>query len=191
MHQYFSVIDQDANRLTRMVKNILDFSKIEAGKKVYSFEVTDVTDWIDETVDDFIKDHIHERIEIRKHFDPDIPSVAIDKDAFSRCLNNLLDNAIKFSPKSKSVDIYLQKKSGFIIISVEDQGIGIPKEDLDRIFDRFFQSRSSNQLSEKGTGLGLALVKHTIEAHGGRITVKSSPGQGSIFTIFLPLMNIT
>jgi len=190
MHQYFSVIDQDANRLTRMVKNILDFSKIEAGKKVYSFEVTDVTDWLDETVDDFIKDHIHERIEIRKHFDPDIPSVAIDKDAFSRCLNNLLDNAIKFSPKSKSVGIYLQKKSEFIIIRVEDQGIGIPKEDLDRIFDRFFQSRSSNQLSEKGTGLGLALVKHTIEAHGGRISVKSSPGQGSIFTIFLPLTNI-
>ena len=190
MHQYYSLIDQDANKLTRLVKNILDFSKIEAGKKEYSFEATDVSAWLDEAIDDFINDHIHDRIEIKKHFDPDIPSAAIDHEAFFQCLNNLLDNAIKFSPNSKSVDIYLQKKSEFVVIRVQDRGIGIPKKDLDRIFDRFFQCTPSSRQSVKGTGLGLALVKHTVEAHGGRISVKSSPGHGSTFTIFLPIVNL-
>jgi len=189
MHQYFSLIDHDANKLTRLVKNILDFSKIEAGKIEYSFEATDVSAWLDETIDSFINDHIHDQIEIRKHFDPDVPSTAIDHDALSQCLNNLLDNAIKFSPNSKSVDVYLQKESEFVIIRVQDYGMGIPKKDLDRIFDRFFQGTPSGRQSVKGTGLGLALVRHAIEAHGGRVSVESSPGQGSIFTIFLPIVN--
>jgi signal transduction histidine kinase len=189
MHQYFSVIDQDANKLARLVKNILDFSKIEAGKKEYHFEATDITAWLDETIDDFCKDHIHHHIEIRKYFDRDIPSVAMDRDALSQCLNNLLDNAIKFSPGSKSVVIYLKKNPESIIIRVKDRGIGILEEDLDRIFDKFYQGTPSIQQSVKGTGLGLALVKHAVEAHGGRIEVESSPGQGSTFTLFLPVFN--
>ena len=190
MHQYFSLIDKDANKLMRLVSNILDFSKIEAGKKEYSFEITDVTAWLDETIDDFCNDHIQEQIEIRKQFDPDIPSVAIDRDAFSQCLNNLLDNAIKFSLDSKSVDIFLKKELEFLIIQVKDHGIGIQKGDLYRVFDKFFQGTPSIRQSLKGTGLGLALVKHTVEAHGGSIEVQSNPGQGSTFTLFLPIINL-
>ncbi len=189
MHHYFTVIDQDANRLTRLVKNILDFSKMEAGKKEYHFKSTDITSWLNETIDDFSKDHIHDHIEINTHFDPDIPTVAIDRDALSQCVYNLLDNAIKFSPKLKTVDVHLNKTSGFIRIGVKDQGVGIPKEDLNRVFEKFYQGRSSVRDSIKGTGLGLALVKHTLEAHGGRVELKSSPGNGSTFTLNLPIVN--
>jgi len=189
MQQYFLVIDQDASRLTRLVKNILDFSKIEAGKKEYHFEITDITIWLDEAVGDFCKDHIHDHIEINKHFEPDIPSVAIDRDALSQCIFNLLDNAIKFSPDSKSVDLDLKKEYGSVLIRVKDRGIGIQKDNLDHIFDKFFQATSPVQQSVKGTGLGLALVKHVIEAHKGRIQLESSPGQGSVFTLFLPIVN--
>jgi signal transduction histidine kinase len=189
MHEYFTIIEQDANKLTQLVKNTLDFSKIEEGKKEYLFESTDITSWLNRTIDEFNNDHIPERIEIRKNFDPEIPSISIDRDAISQCLNNLLDNAIKFSPDSRFVEVYLKKDSDFVIIEVKDWGIGIPKENLHRIFDKFFQGPPSTQQSVKGTGLGLALVKHAIEAHNGRIEVQSSPGQGSTFTIFVPIVN--
>jgi signal transduction histidine kinase/tetratricopeptide (TPR) repeat protein len=189
MHQYFSMIDRDANKLIRLVKNILDFSKIEAGKKEYFFVITDVAAWLDEAVDDFCKDHIHDRIVIRRHVDADIPAIVMDREALSQCLNNLLDNALKFSPKPKPIDVFLKKESGSIVIRVKDHGIGIPMEDLDRIFEKFFQGTPSIQQPVKGTGLGLALVKHAILAHGGRITVQSRPGQGSTFTLYLPISN--
>ncbi len=189
MHEYFTIIEQDANKLTQLVKNTLDFSKIEEGKKEYIFESTDITSWLNRTIDEFNNDYIPERIETRKNFDPEIPSISIDRDAISQCLNNLLDNAIKFSPDSRFVEVYLKKDPDFVIIEVKDWGIGIPKENLHRIFDKFFQGPPSTQQSVKGTGLGLALVKHAIEAHNGRIEVQSSLGQGSTFTIFVPIVN--
>jgi signal transduction histidine kinase len=87
------------------------------------------------------------------------------------------------------VAIYLKKEAGSVTIHVKDRGIGIPKEDLDRVFDKFFQGKPSIRQSVKGTGLGLALVKHIVEAHGGRIEVQSYPGRGSTFTLFLPIVN--
>lgn len=189
MHQYFSVIDQDTNKLMHLIKNILDFSKIEAGKKEYTFEYTNLIEWLDETIDDFCKDHIHDRSEIKKQFESDIPLVSIDRDALAQCINNLLDNAVKFSTNSQSVVVRLKSKSDFVIISVEDHGIGIPRTDLPQIFDKFYQASPSSRHSVKGTGLGLALVKHAIEAHGGKIEVQSSLGEGSIFTLFIPIVN--
>ena len=189
MHQYFSLIDQDANKLMHLVKNILDFSKIEAGKKEYNFETTDMTIWLNETIDDFCKDHINEQIEINKHFDANIPCVSVDGDALTQCLNNLLDNAMKFSPDSKQVSVFLKKESKYIVIQVKDKGIGIPGDDLKRIFDKFYQGTAAIRQSVKGTGLGLALVKHTVEAHGGGVEVESLPGQGSTFSLFLPVAN--
>ncbi len=189
MHEYYSAIDRDAGKLSRLVKNILDFSKIEEGKKEYSLEETDITSWLEQIIDDFNNDHIHEQMEIKKNFDPGIPLIRIDRDAVSQCINNLLDNAIKFSPDSKTVEIQLRRDTDFILIEIKDRGVGIMKEDLPKIFDKFFQGSSASRQSVKGVGLGLALVKHAIEAHGGRIEVKSSPGHGSVFLIFLPLKN--
>ena len=189
MQEYFSVIDQDANKLTRLVKNILDFSKIEEGKKEYNLVSTEIVPWLDKTIDEFIDDHIHEKIKIKKNFDLNISSIKIDRDALSLCLNNLLDNAIKFSEYKKEIEFNLRQNTDYLIIEVKDYGIGMKREDIGHIFDKFYQGQSSSGHSVKGVGLGLAIVKHAIQAHRGKIVVTSTPGQGSTFTIFLPKDN--
>jgi len=187
MKQYFSVITQDVDRLTHLVRNILDFSKIEEGKKEYEFEKTDLAHLMTQQIEDFQRDEIAKGIEIQTQISEDIPHLYVDKDAFSRALNNLLDNALKFSSKRKEISIHVRKDRTNVIIEVKDRGIGIPPNELDRIFDKFYQGRNTLRQSVQGTGLGLTLVKHTVEAHGGSMTVKSRMGEGSTFSIILPI----
>lgn len=187
MYHYFSVISQDAEKLTRLVKNILDFSKIEEGKKEYEFVETDVAHLVSQQVKAFQKEEIQKDIKIQTHIDTDIPLLSLDKDALSQALNNLLDNALKFSPAGKEISVRVRKEPENVFIEIKDIGIGIPQEEMDKIFDKFYQGRSALKQSVKGTGLGLTLVKHTVEAHGGRISVKSKVGQGSTFSLMFPI----
>ncbi|TET75319.1 MAG: HAMP domain-containing histidine kinase, partial [Candidatus Aminicenantes bacterium] len=187
MQQYFSLITQDVDRLTRLVRNILDFSKIEEGKKEYEFVETDVAQFVTEQVEDFKKEEFSKGLEIQAQISEDIPCIEIDKEALSQALNNLLDNAVKFSPDKKEIAVNVRKDNKNVILEIKDRGIGIPPHELDKIFDKFYQGRNTLRQSVKGTGLGLTLVKHTVEAHGGRIAVKSQIGEGSTFSISLPI----
>lgn len=187
MKQYFSVISQDTDKLTRLVRNILDFSKIEEGKKEYDFIKTDVAQLIAQEVKNFKKEAVQKGLEIHTQIADDVPLLSLDRDAISQALINLLDNAVKFSPDKKEIQVRVKRDEDKVIIEVEDEGVGIPQNELDKIFDKFYQSRSALQHSVKGTGLGLTLVKHIIEAHGGRISVESQVGQGSNFSLILPL----
>ena len=186
MKQYFSVITQDVDRLTQLVRNILDFSKIEEGKKEYEFVETDVVQLVTQQIESFKRCEYAKGLEIRIRISEDILHCDVDKEAFSQALNNLLDNAVKFSSDRKEIEVNLKKDDTNVFIEVRDWGIGIPPPDLDRIFDKFYQGRSTLRQSVKGTGLGLTLVKHTVEAHGGRIAVVSHVGEGSIFSCILP-----
>lgn len=186
MKQYFSVITQDANRLTQLVRNILDFSKIEEGKKEYEFVETDVAQLVTQQIESFKRSEYAKGLEIKIRIFEGIPHLDVDKEAFSQALNNLLDNAAKFSLDRKEIEVNLKKDDMNVFIEVRDWGIGIPSPDLDRIFDKFYQGRNNLRQSSKGTGLGLTLVKYTVEAHGGRIAVKSHVGEGSLFSIVLP-----
>ncbi|MBN2415650.1 hypothetical protein JXO52_07400 [bacterium] len=188
MHQYYSIIDQDTNKLMRLVKNVLDFSRIEAGKKEYFFEPTDIGAWLNEIIDDFSNDHLYDNRVIQRDIEEDAPLLNIDRDALSQCLNNLLENAIKFSPDASPVSVICKKTPDYLEIRVEDKGVGIPKDELDQIFLKFFQGRLSAHHSVKGAGLGLALVKHVTEAHGGKVAVESTPGEGAVFTLLLPMI---
>jgi len=187
MKQYFSVISQDTDKLTRLVRNILDFSKIEEGKKEYDFIETDVAQLIAQEVKNFKKEVIQKGLEIHTQIADDVPLLSLDKEAISQAFNNLLDNAFKFSPDKKEIQVRVKKDKDNVIIEVEDEGVGIPQNELDKIFDKFYQSRSALLHSVKGTGLGLTLVKHIIEAHGGRISVESQVGQGSTFSLIFPI----
>jgi len=187
MDQYFSVISQDAEKLTRLVNNILDFSKIEEGKKEYELTETNLAQLITQQIEAFQKDVIKEGIKIQARIEQDIPSVAIDKIAISQAINNLLDNAVKFSPEGKRIQVELKKDEKNVMIDIIDEGIGIPSDEIDKIFDKFYQAQNALKQSVKGTGLGLTLVKHTIEAHGGTVQVKSQLGQGSTFTLIFPI----
>ncbi len=187
MKQYFSVISQDTDKLTRLVKNILDFSKIEEGKKEYDFVETAVAQLVVQQIENFRKDETQKGIKFHTQIPKDIPYLFIDRDALSLALINLLDNAAKFSSDRKEVDINVKSDDENVIIEVRDKGIGIPHDEIDKIFDKFYQGRNTLRQTVKGTGLGLTLVKHTVEAHGGKISVESKIGQGSTFSLIFPI----
>lgn len=185
--QYFSVITQDADRLTHLVRNVLDFSKIEEGKKEYEFEETDMVRLMKQKIEGFQREEIAKGVKILTKIAEDIPHLKVDKEAMIQALNNLLDNAVKFSADRKEIEVDLKKDNTNVIIEVKDKGIGIPSNERDKIFEKFYQGRNVAGQSSKGTGLGLTLVKHTVEAHGGRVHVKSRVGEGSAFSIILPI----
>jgi signal transduction histidine kinase len=185
--QYFSVISQDTEKLIRLVKNILDFSKIEEGKKEYEFEETDVGQLVAQQIENFRKDEIQKGVKIHAQIPKDIPHLFVDRDALSQAMINLLDNASKFSPDKKEIYVSVKKDEENVIIEVDDRGIGIHQNELNKIFDKFYQGKNTLRQIVKGTGLGLTLVKHTVEAHGGRISVESKIGHGSTFSLIFPI----
>jgi signal transduction histidine kinase len=187
MKQYFSVIAQDTDKLTRMVGNILNFSKIEEGKREYDFVEADLAQLVSHQIQDFQKDELLKEFSFKAFIQEGIPSMLVDTEALSQVLNNLLDNAVKFSSDNKEIQIHLREDKDGVILEIKDLGIGIPADDLDKIFDKFYQGKNALRQSVKGTGLGLTLVKHTVEAHGGRISVKSKVGEGSTFSLIFPV----
>jgi signal transduction histidine kinase len=189
MQQYFSIISQDAEKLTRLVGNILNFSKIEEGKIAYDFVEKDLSEWLPQIVDNFKKENIQREIKIDTKISAEIPSIKIDKDALSQAIYNLLDNAIKFSADKKGIEIIVNREKENIVIKIKDDGIGIPQNEWDKIFEKFYQGKSAINHSPRGTGLGLTLVRHTAEAHGGKISVQSKEGHGSTFLLSLPIQN--
>jgi signal transduction histidine kinase len=191
MNQYFSVISQDTNKLTHLVGNILDFAKIEEGKKEYDFEETDMIEWLDQTVENFKKENLQREITIRTRIPDDVPLLSIDKNAMTMAVSNLLDNAIKSSTEKNEIDVIVVKNENNFLIKVKDYGIGIPHDELNKVFEKFYQGSNATRLSTKGTGLGLTLVRHTIESHGGEVKVESKINQGSTFTLSLPIKNKT
>ncbi|WP_269850631.1 sensor histidine kinase [Methanosarcina horonobensis] len=113
--------------------------------------------------------------------------ISADEGKFRQIMTNLLSNAVKFTPADGSIDIFLKQSGDLVIITVKDTGIGIPEDDLDRIFKPFIQLESSLSRTFEGTGLGLTLVKKYVEMHGGNISVKSRAGEGSSFRFELPV----
>jgi signal transduction histidine kinase len=187
MGQYFGIIAQDTDRLTRLVNNLLDFSKIEEGKKEYFFAETDIARIAAEQVEAFKKDQVQAGPTIRLEVAGEIPAVRADAEAISRALVNLLGNAVKFTPAGKAVRVGLRRDGENIVLEVADEGIGIHPDEIGKVFEKFFQGRNARDLSARGTGLGLTLVKHIAEAHGGRVLVESEVGRGSTFTLVLPI----
>ena len=121
--------------------------------------------------------------------DQDLPPVVADRDAMEQAILNLLNNAIKYSGESREVALHLFREDSFVTIQVTDHGVGIPREEQKRIFERFYRVSSSENRHIAGAGLGLTLVEHIAKAHGGSIEVESRAGEGSTFTLRLPLEN--
>jgi signal transduction histidine kinase len=118
---------------------------------------------------------------------PDLPEVPLDPAAIKQALANLVDNAIKYSGERRRLAVTARRDGGEVRIEVADEGIGIPPPETERIFEKFYRIGRSETQGRRGSGVGLALVKHIVEAHGGRVTVDSRPGEGSRFTVRLPV----
>jgi signal transduction histidine kinase len=110
----------------------------------------------------------------------------MDRTAMAQAIRNLLDNAVKFSPGNREIDVIAEKDRTSLFLRVQDYGQGISKDDIGRIFEKFYQGKEGAKCSGRGTGLGLTLVKHTVEAHGGSVSVESKEGKGSTFSLMLP-----
>ncbi len=181
------IITKESERLSYMINNILDFSKIEMGKKEFDLKSGNLAEVVMNTLNSY-RYHLEKNgFKIEEEIDQDIPMVMFDKNAVEGILINLFSNVIKFSKDTKEMTLRLNKIPEKIRLEVADRGIGIPPDELPNIFNRFYRVKRTADFDARGSGLGLTLVKHVIEAHGWQIDVKSTPGHGSIFSISIPL----
>ena len=187
--EYYCIIRKESERLTALINNILDFSRIEAGKKEYEFRDTDLSSLVRSTLDAYRYQIEQNGFTYEEHITDDLPPVRVDREAIARSLLNLVNNAIKYSNQEKylAVSLYRDRASGSVKLDVVDHGIGIAREEQHKIFDKFYRVCDPLCHENKGSGLGLSLVRHIAQAHGGEIFVESAPGKGSTFSIVLPL----
>jgi signal transduction histidine kinase len=185
--QYYNVVLDQTERLSHLIENLLDFSKIEAGKKVFFFEETDFRDFLEQHVEIFKRRTAHDSLEITSDIQQDLPKIKLDKNSISQVINNLLDNAYKYSGETKQIKVKSFSNNGTITLNVQDFGLGIAKTEQEKIFERFYRVGDDLTRKIKGSGIGLTLVKQIVDAHEGSIDVNSSPGHGSTFSIQLPI----
>jgi signal transduction histidine kinase len=186
-HEYHRIINSESRRLTQLINNILDFSKIEAGRKEYQFVESDVAEVVEDVLKSYEYQITSDGFELTTDIASDLPPASIDRDAISQAVLNLVNNAVKYSGDVKKINVRVRHRDGFVAIEVADSGIGIPRSEQEKIFEKFYRVSTGLVHDTKGSGLGLALVKHIVEAHKGKIQVESAPGRGSRFTILIPV----
>jgi two-component sensor histidine kinase len=185
--QYYRIVRKESERLTALINNILDFSRIEAGRKEYEFRQTDIADLVHNTLDSYRYQIEQQGFVFEESIDSDLPPVQVDREAIARALVNLVNNALKYSADEKFLGVKLYRANGSVKLEVLDHGIGITRREQSKIFEKFYRTGDPLVHNTKGSGLGLSLVRHITQAHGGEVVVESSPGKGSKFTLSLPL----
>jgi signal transduction histidine kinase len=185
-HEYYSIINSEARKLTRLINNLLDFSKIEAGLRSYKREPVNLTELTRGVLESLNTQFSHSQFTVTPRLDGDVP-VLIDKEATVQALENLISNAMKYSPERREIVVEVERVDGFGVVRVRDHGIGIPPRLQRKIFRKFFRIQTDAGSGPQGTGLGLAIVDHVMRGHGGFVRVDSEPGRGSTFTLHFPL----
>jgi signal transduction histidine kinase len=181
-------LERESQRLGRLVNNILDFARMDAGRRGFRYREVDLAAVAREAVEAerARAERTGHRIELEAP--AGLPPVAADAEALGQALANLLDNALKYSPAGSRVAVRVARAGGSVAVSVADEGPGIPRGEHERVFERFYRVPAGLTHDVKGSGIGLALVKHVVEAHRGGVTVESGPGRGATFTITLPTL---
>jgi pentatricopeptide repeat protein len=177
---------RSTDRLHRLVESLLDFGRMEAGRHPYVLQSVDAADLVGGVVEDFRNEAGPRGFAVDWHSPAEPMRIQADPDALSRALWNLLDNAAKYSGESRWIGVEVERSNGRALIRVSDRGLGIPAADRSRIFEKFVRGARAAEDGIKGTGIGLAMVRHIADAHQGRIEVESEPGRGSTFTISIP-----
>jgi signal transduction histidine kinase len=185
----FGLLSREAARLRNLVEGLLDFGRLESGRAVYQFEPVELGTFLETLAADFGERVGRDgyRVELNRPASP--IRARADREALTRAVTNLLDNAVKYSPECKTVWMDLEPLSaeaGRVGITVRDRGLGIPEREQRDVFERFVRGSNSKALRIKGTGIGLATALHIAKAHGGKILLSSAPGEGSRFTLVLP-----
>jgi signal transduction histidine kinase len=188
IQEVLKMLARETERLSSMIERMLDWGRIESGRKTYHRQPLDVTALLDTSVAAFKAQRLNAPVELSREMEPDLPAIHVDKEAIAGALLNLMQNAFKYSGEQKKIAIRARADSDGIAIDVQDNGPGIPLRERKKIFERFYRVDSLLTRQTEGSGLGLAIAKRIVEAHGGKISLKSELGKGSCFTIHLPVV---
>jgi len=182
-----NVLQQETERLSARIERLLDWGRMEAGRRVYQLRPDGIPEIVADSLDHFRTATVGQTRIVQLEVDDNLPRVEVDREALVDALLNLLTNAHKYSPPEKPINLRAFCDRGGLHIAVADQGIGIELREHHRVFEKFYRSDDRLSRSIEGSGLGLSIVKHVAHAHGGRITLRSTVGHGSVFTLTLPL----
>ncbi|MGA1979388.1 MAG: PAS domain S-box protein [Sedimentisphaerales bacterium] len=183
---FLNIAQKNIDRLAKLINEVLDFQKLSANKMKFNMRENDIREVVKDACHTMTLYAEKKKVKLSVKLDDDLPKARFDSDGIMQVLTNLISNSIKFTPENGQVFVSVQHKGEDLVIQVSDTGIGVPKENLPKLFAPFYQVHQHGQ-QVKGTGLGLAIVSKIVMMHGGRIEVESEVGQGTTFTVFLPL----
>jgi signal transduction histidine kinase len=189
-NEYLETIVNECERLARLVDNVLDFSKIEQGKKIYRLRPVRLEDVASSAVRAMQFPLAQQGFQLHVSVAEDLPELQADGDAIQQAILNLLTNAMKYSGDSREIDLRLCARNGDAVIEVVDRGLGMAPEEQKHIFEKFYRVPSHESRLIAGTGLGLTLVAHIAQAHGGCVEVESAVGCGSTFCVKIPIKQV-
>ncbi len=181
--EMLELIVRNIDRQTRMVNDMLDISRIESGNMRFRKDMLDIGEIINSAIETIKKQSEEKKINITTDIPTDLLKINADKDKLIQVFINLLSNALKFTPNGGNVEIKANESEKYIEVCVKDDGIGIPSDKIDKIFNKFYQIDNTSARPYGGSGLGLAITKSIMEGHGGTIRAKSTPGEGSVFIL--------
>ena len=187
--QFLSIAERNLKRLSLLINDLLDLSKLEAGKMGLKIQPSSIEKVFDESIEGLSTWAVTKSIEIIKKVQQGLPEINLDQERIIQVLNNLIGNAIKYTPNNGKITIetVLNQEQNEIVVSVEDTGTGIPKDQLNKVFDKFYQVGERLTTDIHGTGIGLSIAKEIVELHGGKIWAESEKGCGAKFIFTLPL----
>ncbi|MBO0799778.1 MAG: hypothetical protein J2P31_13235, partial [Blastocatellia bacterium] len=183
LHELHLIISEGVGNLSRLVEDLLAMARVEAGALQLSTQWTSPTDICSHVLDRCANELRDHRVNVE--CSEDLPSVKVDPRLVAEALTHLVENAAKYSPRGSEITVRVQLRGDELLMSATDQGPGIAPEERDRIFDKFYRSAQRSAQQSDGTGMGLAIARGIIEAHGGRIWVESVPNEGTTFTFAL------
>lgn len=186
-HQFYERMHNNAVRLNNLINDLLSLSEIEQRKRSLELKPCSITGFLKNLVEDYSTAINSKKHEIVWEMEEEIPPVMANPKALSRAFGNIMGNAIQYTEEGGRIVIRCNKEEEGVRVEIEDNGIGIPHADIPRIFERFYRVDKARSVKQGGTGLGLSIAKHIIEAHGGRIEVKSAVKKGTTFIVYLPV----
>jgi signal transduction histidine kinase len=185
--QFYEVLTRESQRLRRLVEGLLNFGRLEAGALRYQFERLDPAEVLGRVVAEFRLEADLGGRQVQVSVNGSMRAIRADREAVSCVVWNLLDNAVKYSPEGSTVWVDLKPAGKRVSVAVRDEGAGIAPDEQNKIFQKFVRGAAARERSVQGTGVGLAVARRIVRAHGGDITVESEPGRGSTFTVWLPI----
>lgn len=184
--RYYEALERATRRLDTLVCGLLDFGRMEAGAKVYRMESVNIFDLVSSLVDEVQREVEPRGCRVELHRDGEIPPVAGDFEALGRAVRNLLDNAVKYSPDTKTIWVDVGRRGADVAVQVRDRGLGISPAEQKEILKKFVRGSAAGKAGVKGTGIGLTMVQHIVRAHHGKLLLESAPDAGTTFTILIP-----